>query len=220
MSDRIEQLKAGIDKFSQIIRDYKNVNNVEIELRIGVFESGVFRPGLGSNEFFRKIGVLLESNPNWVSKEIIKTTELLNCGIVQVGKEKTRKTKLYNATFSFENTPYDFRVSVSTEEKTTEKVPKTGGIKREKTRYSYEHTDCKFDLTHVIQEENKVKTESFEFEIELLHLKNEFSDVYRAHSALLKLTDIINHCEHIDPSSKVSMIKDEVFLDINKLTVS
>jgi hypothetical protein len=220
MNDRIEQIKTGIDEISKIINKYKHLENVEIELRIGVFEKGSFRPGLGSKEFFTKIGNLLESNPNWVSKNTIKTNELINKGIVQIGKDKIKKTKLYNATFSFENTPYDFRLSVSTENKTTDKIQKSHGIKREKTRYTYEHSDCKYDLTHVIQENNSVKEEIFEFEIELLHLQNEFSDVYRAHSVLLKLSDIINHCEHIVPSSKISLIKDETFLNIEKLSIS
>jgi len=219
MTDQIEQLSDGIKKFAGIIKLYKGVDNVEIELRIGIIESGIFKPGLLSEDFFNRVKKLLDSNPNWVSKEIIETEEFLNKGIVQIGKNKTKKTRLYNANFSFENTPYDFRISVSTEQKTTERFIK-GGIKRNKTRYSYVHTECKFDLTHVIQENNAVREESFEFEIELLNLDNQTSDVYRAHSALLKMRDVINCLETIVESSKVKFIKEETLLNFEELKMS
>jgi hypothetical protein len=219
MTDRVEQLKAGIDKIALIIKEYKQVKNVEIEIRIGVIESGIFRPGLLSEDFFNKVKMLLDSNPDWKHKQTSTTEEQLNNGIVQVGRIKTKKTKMYNCNFSFENTPYDFRISVSTEDRTTEKM-KTGGIVRHKNRHSYTHGDYRFDLTYVIQEDNGLSLKQFEFEIELLNVENETSDVYRAHSALLKMRDIINHIETIPEESVVKVINENYLVNFDGLKVS
>ena len=219
MTDQTEQLSAGIDKFANIIQMYKNIENIEIELRMGIIESGIFKPGLLSEDFFNKLKKFLDSNSNWDSTEVIKTEEFLNKGIVQIEKNKIKKIRLYNANFSFENTPYDFRISVSTEQKTNERFTK-GGIKRTKTRYSYIHKEYKYDLTYVIQENNSVTDESFEFEIELLNLDSETSNIYRAHSALLKLRDVINFLETIGESSKVKFLKEDILLNFNGINIS
>jgi hypothetical protein len=219
MTDHVEQLKIGIDKISEIIKDYKNIKNVEIEFRIGVIESGIFRPGLLSEDFFNKIKKLLDSNPNWTYKHSNTTEEHINDGIVQVGRIKTKKTKMYTCDFSFENTPYDFRVSVSEENRTTEKM-KPGGVIRHKKRDSYTHEDYRFDLTYVIQEDNGVSIKQYEFEIELLNLENDTSNVYRAHSALLKLRDIINNIETIPGEAVVKTVKQNVLVNFDGLKVA
>ena len=43
----------------------------------------------------------------------------------------------------------------------------------------------------------------YEMEIEFLNLKNDVSDIYRAHSGLLIIRDIINMCEPITPDCKL-----------------
>tara|TARA_B100000427_G_C15458020_1_gene572730 strand:- start:75 stop:719 length:645 start_codon:yes stop_codon:yes gene_type:complete len=206
MSDHVQQLSVGIDKFRDVIEKFKNKSNIEIELKIGIFEGGIFKPGLNSKEFFQRVLDLLNSNKNWTSSNYTKTEDIISDNIRQTGKEKIIKTKIYQANFSYENTPFDFRITVSEEKPTKERVIKSKSIKRKKERYSFVHMDYQYDLTTVVSEINSTKNTTYEFEIELLNLDNDVSDVYRAHSALLKMRDIINCCEKILDESKIKLI--------------
>lgn len=206
------ELEEGIFELANIFYQYKKNDNIEIELRIGQIDTSNnrFNPGLGSQDFYNKIQKVLESNKNW--DKIIKTTseELINNDIRKTLKYNNKKViknvcikknKIKTVDFTYNGTPYDIRMSVSNEIPTDEKI-KTG-IKREKDRTSYCHKDYRFDLTTIIQTDNTVSTTIYEMEIEFLNLKNNVSDIYRAHSGLLLMRDIINMCETITSDCKL-----------------
>ena len=213
-NDYYNQLENGIIALLNIIKEYKNKDSIEIEIRLGQIESGSFRPGLGSKIFYDKICTILDTNKNW--KDVIKTQteEIVNNGHKKITYKNCKKInkhiyikkeKLKTIDLTYENTPYDLRMCVSTEIESTEKFKI--GIIRKKDRISYVHNDYRIDITKVIQIDNTVESEIYELEIELLNLDSEISDKYRAHSALLLIHDIINMCESIIPESKLKIIK-------------
>jgi len=203
--DYYDELADGIYALEKVIKSHKNSLNVEIELRIGQIIENKFKSGLGSEEFYNKIKELLESNKNWDRIVRTKTDELNNNGIRKIthfnGKKVPKqsciqKTRIKTINLKYTNCPYDIRISVAREVDSEEKI-KTGTL-RKKERDSYYYNNFRFDLTKVIQTENTVVSTNYEFEIEFLNLKNDVSDIYRAHSALLKMRDIINNCEKIE----------------------
>ena len=54
-NDFFEELKIGIDTLSKFFAEYKNKDNIEIELRIGQIQHDGFKPGLGTKDFYNKI---------------------------------------------------------------------------------------------------------------------------------------------------------------------
>jgi len=205
--DNYDELNDGIHILEKVIKDYKKSENIEIELRIGQIMENSFKSGLGSENFYNKIKELLESNKNWDKILRTKTEELNNNGIRKIthfnGKKIAKqscikKSKIKTINLKYSNSPYDIRISVAREVESEERIRAGTGTLRKKDRVSYFHKDFRFDLTKVIQIENTVETLMYEFEIEFINLNSEITDIYRAHSALLKMRDIINSCEKIE----------------------
>jgi len=203
-TDHINELNNGIKILQKIIKEYKTENNIEIELRIGQIIENRFKSGLNSENFYNKIKQKLDSYKDWSQVLCTKTDELNNNGIRKIthfnGKKITKsssikKQRLKNINLEYINTPYDIRISVSKETDSEIKI-KTGTL-RVKERNSYFYKDYRFDLTKVTQTENTVESIIYEFEVEFMNLDNNVSDLYRAHSALLIIRDIINMCEEI-----------------------
>jgi len=207
-SDYIEELDAGIQELKNDIKKYKNNKNIEIELRIGqIQDNNSFKSGLNSVDFYNKIKQTLDSCKDWSNVLRTKTDELNNSGIRKIthfnDKKITKsscikKQRLKNTNLKYSNTPYDIRISISEEVESDSKI-KTGTL-RVKERDSYFYKDYRFDLTKVTQTENTLVTVNYEFEVEFMNLDNDVSDLYRAHSGLLIMRDIINMCEPISDS--------------------
>lgn len=202
MTDHYDQLKPAIDSLEYLIQKYKNVKNVEIEIRLGIIEHSKFTTGLNCLEFYEKIINHLDSYKNWKQIKNINTEELIDGNVKKIDNNFIEKKKLEVIDFCFRGTPYDFRLCVSTEIPCS---PKTfcSKIKRNKYRRSYFYKECRFDLTKVIEENDHEIVENEEIEIELINLNSLTSDKYRAHSALLKIRDIINICEIINSDSYI-----------------
>jgi hypothetical protein len=205
MSDHYNLLEPAINILSKLIEKYKLTENIEIEIRIGRYEDNKFTSGLNSEEFYKKIYNCLKTYKKWINVEYSKSKEYINNNYKKVNKVITKKTKLEIHDFNFIGTPYDFRICVSKEEAVNNSNFKSDFI-RNKSRYSFVYKECKFDLTKVEEEYDDEVLENEEFEIELINLNSQTSDKYRAHSALLKIFDIINICEPID-ISKVKLLK-------------
>lgn len=202
--DYYDQLKPAIDTLTELIRKYKNTKNVEIELKLGRIEDGHFNVGLNSEEFYKKIKKNLDSYDKWKKVDNITTKDYISGNNKKTGSTVICKKRLENVNFSFNGTPYDFRISVCTE--TPVKVSNfKSEIVRNKNRTSYVYKECNYDITRVTEETQDEVIENEEFEIELTHLNSKTTDKYRAHSALLKLRDVINMCEKI--SSDATIIK-------------
>ena len=203
-TDYINELDSAIRILQDIIREYKTESNIEIELRIGQIIENRFKSGLNSDDFFNRIKIKLDSYKDWSQVLHTKTDELNNNGIRKIthfnGKKiskssSIKKQRLKNINLEYINTPYDIRISVSKETDSEIKI-KTGTL-RVKERDSYFYKDYRFDLTKVTQTENTLESTIYEFEVEFMNLDNDVSDVYRAHSGLLIMRDIINMCEEI-----------------------
>ena len=205
-SDFENELKAGIDKLSILICEYKKKDNIEIELRLGQIQFNEFKSGLGSKDFFIKIKDTLDSSKVWDKVINNKHEELCINGIRRTtmfnGKKVMKhqcikKERILNVDFQYSGTPYDVRISVSKEIPVEDKIKNGTGVLRKKNRFSYYYKDYVIDLTMVEQIENGVSDIVYELEVEFKNLKNDISDKYRAHSALLLLRDIINMCEKL-----------------------
>lgn len=203
-TDCIEELNDGIKILQNIIKEYKNNNDIEIELRIGQIIDDSFKSGLNSEHFYNIIKEKLNSCKDWSKVLHTKTDELNYNGIRKIthfnGKKIAKsscikKQRLKNINLKYKNTPYDIRISVSKETDSETRI-KTGTL-RVKERDSYFYKDYRFDLTKVTQTENTLKSIIYEFEVEFINLENDVSDLYRAHSGLLIMRDIINMCEEI-----------------------
>lgn len=213
-NDFSEELKSGIDYLSQIINQYKKTENIEIEIRLGQIQFDGFKSGLGSKDFFDKIKNTLDSAKCWTKIINNKSEELCNNGIRRTthfnGKKVMKhqcikKEKIVNKNFEYTGTPYDLRISVSKEIPVDDKIKPGNGIIRKKNRYSYYYKDYIVDLTEVEQIENQVSVINYELEVEFTNLKSDVSNMYRAHSGLLLIRDIINMCEKIECGSKLEI---------------
>lgn len=209
-NDFLEELKIGIDKFSSLICQYKKKENIEIELRLGQIQFNEFKSGLGSKHFFYKIKDTLDTAKCWdkvinnIHEELclngLRRTTVFN-GKKVMKHQCIKKERLINIDLKYSGTPYDIRLSVSKEIPTDDKIKNGLGIIRKKNRFSYYYKDYVIDLTIVEQIDNGVSETYYELEVELINLKNNISDKYRAHSGLLLLRDIINMCEKIKNDS-------------------
>lgn len=228
-NDFYNEIKTAIDYLSSLIYEYKNKDNIEIEIRLGQIQFNKFKSGLGSKEFFYKIKKNLDTAKCWNKVNNNKHEEICFNGLRRTtvfnGKkimkhQCIRKEKLINKNFEYKGTPYDLRISLSKEIPTDEKI-KTGlGILRKKDRYSYYYNDYIIDLTIVEQIENGVSELNYELEVELINLKNNVSDKYRAHSSLLLIRDFINMCEKIEKDSELVQSQNDILKKFDNMEIS
>lgn len=204
MSDYYNQLEPAIKVLEKLIEKYKKVPNIEIEIKLGRIDDK-FMTGIHSEIFYNKIKTTLDSYSGWDSINHENIVDYIKDSYRKNGDTIIHKKKLESATFNFKGTPYDFRISVSTETPCNLNSFKHSLIRR-KNRTSYVYKECKLELTKVEEENNDEIVENEEFEVELIKLNSNTSDLYRAHSAILKIRDIINICEKIEDSSKVNKV--------------
>lgn len=205
MTDHYKLFEPAIECLEGFIQRYKTLKNCEIEIKIGRIEEDVFEPGLNSDAFYNKIKDILDSSNVWNKVNMVDTKEYIGKDIKRVGDKYIHKKRLETAIFKFNGTPYDFKITVSQELKHDGKNFKSELI-RNKKRISYTYKECLFDLTKVETETDDEIIENEEFEIELVNLNSTTSDKYRAHSALLKIYDIINMCEEISGNATIVKI--------------
>ena len=109
-NDYYNELEAGIIVLKDLISNFKNNNNIEIEIRIGRIVDVSFLPGLNNLEFFEKILLNLKSNKNWTKIEEINTKEYVFDTFKLVTKEdkpiyKISKNVKFKKDFIYENSP-------------------------------------------------------------------------------------------------------------------
>jgi hypothetical protein len=208
--DAINILKPYFDK-------YKDVENLEVEFRLGYLEEDDDKQlfnSFVSKEFFSNIINTLRTNKHWISKEREVTKDYFDNGMrlsVECNGKKTciKKNKLCTVDFTFNGTPFDIRVCFSTETpvdvgKFKPKKPKDI-YNREKDRVSYKYKSWSYDVTSVKTIDNTIEDVIFEFELEC-DVKESLKTMdinYMIHSSLLKMKDIVNMCEKIEDSSKL-----------------
>ena len=204
MDDYYDQLKPAIKFLEEVIKKYKKVKNVEIEIKLGRIDDG-FKTGIYSDVFYDKIKDVLNGYTGWDSRKEESTVDYIKDSYRKTGNNIIYKKRLESADFKFKGTPYDFRICVSTETPCYLKDFNPSLIRR-KNRVSYIYKECKLDLTKVEEENSDEIVENEEFEVELIKLDSSTSDLYRAHSALLKIRDVINICETIEDEAQASKV--------------
>ncbi len=199
---------------------YKNVENLEIEFRLGFIDDHKF-DSFVCKEFFDKILTTLQTNKSWDSVEKTSTTDYIHNGIrlsTDSDKNKTciRKEKLCVLDFCYDDTPFDLRVCFSTETPldnkefvTQSKNDKKNIFKRKKTRSSFQHKTWYYDITCVNSVDNTVKDTNYEIELEcdVVESLKTMSSHYIIDSGLMKIQDLINMCEPLTEESKLILIK-------------
>jgi len=186
---------------------YKDNKDIEIESRLGFFNIGKFDTDV-TEEFFEKIKSKFNGTDIWDNIEQINKTdyfyEKIRISIEDDGTtECIQKKKLEKLDFEIEDSPFDFRISFSTEKNVPNKnyTSKEGLYTRVKERTRYSLKDLYFDLTIVTTENNAVFDRKHEIEIEIK--PNDKSCLYNSINLILKTLDIINICEKIGKKPKI-----------------
>ena len=212
----MQHFENAINSIIPYIEKYKDYPNLELEIRLGFFEDNKYFSTAIPEDFFKKIGQTLETNPNWNSTERVVVNDYFNNGlrmsVFSDGKrECIKKVKLVTMDFTFENTPFDVRVCISQEHPRDIDNFEDNEIifKREKDRLSYKHKAWSFDITTIKTIENTIEDITFEVELEVSNLQKaleDYSTKYLVHSSLLKIKDLVAMCETVEDTSELKEI--------------
>ena len=199
-----------IQKITESYYKHKDNSDVEIEARLGFFNIGKFDTNV-TEEFFLKIKNKFDKTSTWDSVEKINKTDYyydkIRISIEDDGTtECIQKKNLEKLDFEIENSPFDFRISFSSEKNVPNKnyTSKEGLYTRVKERTRYTLKDVYFDLTVVTSENNAVVNKTYEIEIEIK--PNDKSCLYNSINLVLKTIDIINMCENIGKKPYITSI--------------
>ena len=217
-----KDLIPGIKKLVELLDKYKNVENVEIEIRLGYIETdphNFFDTNI-TRDYYDKINNTLSNYNNWNYNDNKTTTDYYydNNFRLSIDTEGNRsamkKVRLIDVDMAYDSGPFDIRISISQEIPIDPNDIKDENLKmsRNKKRNSRIYDKWKFDLSKVTTENNGLKKKSYEFEIEIDNplytlKKYNYDSMYVAHSTLLKLRQIINICEEPEDSDIISMEK-------------
>ena len=190
-----------IQKITESYYKHKDNSDIEIEARLGFFNIGKFDTNV-TEEFFLKIKNKFDNTSTWNNVEKINKTDYyydkVRISIEDDGTtECIQKKNLEKLDFEIENSPFDFRISFSSEKNVPNKnyTSKEGLFTRVKERTRYTLKDVYFDLTVVTTENNAVVNKTYEIEIEIK--PNDKSCLYNSINLVLKTIDVINMCENI-----------------------
>ena len=199
-----------IQKITESYYKHKDDSDIEIEARLGFFNIGKFDTNV-TEEFFLKIKNKFDKTSTWDSVEKINKTDYyydkIRISIEDDGTtECIQKKNLEKLDFEIENSPFDFRISFSSEKNVPNKnyTSKEGLYTRVKERTRYTLKDVYFDLTVVTTENNAVVNKTYEIEIEIK--SNDKSCLYNSINLVLKTIDVINMCENIGKKPCITSI--------------
>lgn len=226
-------LVPSIEKLMLIIESIpENISKeCEIEVRLGFLseleesECQMFDSNIGE-QYFNKILSTLREFKEWREIETTTTTDYyadnLRLTVAKNGsKSCMEKNRIKDIDFTYDETPFDIRISVSQEipkdpsefPKSKKKITKT----RRKNRTSFHHEYWTFDITEVIKSEDDIESTSYEIELELNDcakaLKENPGDVnvmWIAHSTMLKLRQLVYMCETPSEETQMIFIKEKI----------
>lgn len=202
----------AIIKITPYLEKYKNVKNLEMEIRIGyIEEDDSFTTDIGEN-FFEKIKKTLEKTPIWNNKKSIIENNLFSNGLRMSVDEEGNETvivkkKLCTLDFTFSGTPFDIRISFSTENNVSiEEFNKDNiNYQRHKKRDSFTYKCWDYDVTIVTSEEEVNYEIELEINMSLNAILNKMSPYYFLHSTFLKIEDIANMCEEQEEDNMIKL---------------
>lgn len=227
-----KDLIPGILDLAAVIEKFKDVPDVEIELRLGFHNGDLEHPAFDTNvgdEFQKAITSVLNTFGGWDSTIKSDTTDYYTQGPVgnnirlsidsNGNRTAMQKVRLLDIDFEYDPSPFDIRISVSQE------IPKdpmsletcfdVGGDtnvthSRQKSRTTFKHEAWSFDMSKVTSVENELSKTNYEVELEIgkpreaLNRYNNNSQ-YLAHSTMIKLRQLIYMCEAPDKESNYMM---------------
>jgi hypothetical protein len=215
----VPHFQEAINTILPYLDKYKDVDNLELEFRLGFDEEDGFDTNV-NNDFFIKILKTLETNKSWNSKERTRVNDYFHGGKrltvdYKGGKNCMKKEKLCVLDFEFTDTPFDIRICFSKETPIpiSEFNPPSKKIfNREKNRTSYGYKTWVYDITVVKTIENEVEDLSYEVELEcnVQESLKRMKPFYFIHSSLLKMKDLINICEKVEDCSILKHINTKV----------
>lgn len=203
--DNIRDLVKEIEDSLNIFVEKYGHDSIELEGRLGIYDSddNKFDSNIGE-ENYAKLKALLDSCENWKSNKTINLIDSISndnkrLSIVSENDKIIKKciTKKRLATFTYvdssETLELDFRISISLEISTDpEKFNEDNIIlKREKNRNKYSFENFSFDLTEVIESNEKY----YEYEIEdtdnILNGQSIFSIIFKLLDGIYACQDFI-----------------------------
>lgn len=206
------------DEITGVLKNH-NIQNIELEFRLGHVETDKFQSNI-NDTFFKTINRILGSSSvfkNTKHKYIDNYFTINNKRIrhrVYDNNEELyiMKNKLINIDVSCSNGPFDFRISLSTEESVDKSMIdelKNGGdledhddhilktYERKNERNSYIYKCWSWDLTVT----SSGSTKNNEIEIEVIDIKSQLAKndmKYIVESGILKIQDMMKMCEKTD----------------------
>lgn len=219
------------DMFHELLRiidTYRTVPFVEIEIRFGWKSQLGFDTNIGKSSFAHILSALRTSGLPCAEHEVVtnvytngRTRIITDMDHNIIDKHVKRKVELID--IHAHGTPFDVRVSVCTERPLTNRSHSSCADNtylhtcthvRKRTRSSYVYKNMwRYDLTDSIASvpphELAMDLETFEVEIELdvrSANRQRVSSVYLAHSAALKILDILQ----LNPHEKINLKSTDV----------
>lgn len=201
MENLLQSIAEPVYKALEI---YKNVPNIEIEGRLGIYDHDLksFDTNIGE-EYYNNILSLLESCNKWETKNDIHITDFFSDKLRLSIDNKTakqfcvEKKKLEQFTFVNENAPLDFRISISKEDPVrVEKFPtknRNSMKQREKKRKNFKMDNYNYDITKIFNKNSKNDIEEY-YEYEVENIKN-INSKHTIDSIILKLLDATYACD-------------------------
>jgi hypothetical protein len=182
----------------RVIEHYRNLRNVEIEIRIGwKHEQPRFSTDIGRSFFNTILDTLSTSN----LERIDETTDVHIQGVLRriTGPKGTvlqKKKRIETIDFSAEGTPYDIRISVCQEIPVTQSTHDAWSFLRRRKRTSFRYKMWHYDMSECTLskpvDEYVEDLCSYEFELELDTRNIQgLSSSYIAHSGVVKVLDIL-----------------------------
>ena len=236
IKDKIQtDIQEAVEVLSQQINSWASAPYLEIEARLGYFtleDDGSLNQPFDSDigqEWFRKIYTALESG-GFSRENTVSTDYFLGSMRMSVSSDGSRsairKKTMEHSNFTYENSPFDIRISFSQEEpinvKEFNKASKNQNPTiRKKTRTTFQTNHWKYDLTRVESENNGVVEARHEVEIEAKLDSIEYHDyVYMADSLMLKIRQLVNYCEEPEDTRNMIFLEDisKKYLDISAVT--
>jgi hypothetical protein len=138
---------------------------VEFEIRLGT---------IGKNKFdscvdkchFEKIKKSLENGECWKNTISKETIEYCKENLKMIDKTIILKENILKKDIQINNSPFDIRLAINQEFKTSSVIPKDECVIRAKNRISFVSDDFQYDLTIVNEKKNGINKLKYEIEIE------------------------------------------------------
>jgi len=195
-----------VDVVGDVLEKYKNLPNIEVEGRLGIYDSenNLFDSNIGI-EYYDCIKSLLDSCNKWESKDDINSLDIfhdklrLTTNVSNAQQYCIEKKKLASFTFVNETGPLDFRLSISKEDPIrVEKFPtknRTVMKQREKNRVQHKLKNYNYDITKISSKTGNTVEECFEYEVEFRESIENFKSKNIIYSIIHKLLDATYACD-------------------------